>query len=171
MLLQTAAEAFSAERNFPTLNCPLPVPGCQGFAQLKLHGPFPRILLLPQRSIPAAWRRAPRAALCRRVQRRDPRPGPPKSLFVHLPLSPLRVRGCLILSLRYIVPHRPLGPGRPRQPSVLSPHITSPRSPCRPRPRTALPAGVCRSPATGAGAVTSRWSCGPRPRGYGRRRQ
>lgn len=58
----------------------------------------------------------------------------------------------------------------PRQPSVLSHRLSSPQS-RRPRPRTALPAGGCRSPAAGAGPVTSRWSCGPRPRGCGRRRR
>lgn len=180
LLLQTAAEAFSAEHNFPTLNCLLPVPGCQGFAQLKLHGPFPRILLLPQRSIPAVCHRAPRAAFCRRVLRRDPRspavsPPNPTSCTSRRALAEAGVASSFRRTSLPTARSARVGPSvlytGPRHPSVLFPRLFSPRSPGRPRPRNALPAGGCRSLAAGPGPVTSRWSCGPRPLRCGRRRQ
>lgn len=100
---------FAAEHKFPGLNCLLPVPGCQGFAQLKLHSSFPRILLL----IPALRARCPRhpfAALgqpelrCARqpLPRRGWSPAPASALagwfhgrsqFVCSLLTPSRARG------------------------------------------------------------------------------
>lgn len=140
---------FAAEHKFPGLNCLLPVPGCQGFAQLKLHSPFPRILLLLQRSKPRCSGH-PLAAFCQPVLRSA------ASCEACLePRSPLRLSG--MISRQVLLCAFPAHPQQGQRYVSSSPSVTiqctvtpCPGNPCLGNP--GLAAGQSRLPPGAMGS-------------------